>query len=161
MNNNAVQYITIDELMVNAVIGVFAWERAIAQAICVSACLHCKMDNALLSDDIDDAVNYKQVCDDIDKICVQEQAHLLEHLAFKILGHLFAHYPCGYIELRLTKPNAIKNAKAVGVHIAMGVEDFKQLSLESSKTEPSKAEPLNIQSQGKLQTADPSNKPTD
>ena len=107
----------INQLKIDTVIGVYDWERAITQALVVDVKLYGDMTASFTSDDVRDAINYKAVCEDIERICHDTRARLLESLADKILSHLFAHYPCSKVELTLAKPNAIKQADSVGVMV--------------------------------------------
>ena len=70
-----------------------------------------------MSDDVSDALSYKEVCDDVSVWCQAIQAKLLEHLAGQISDKLFAKYDCQKITLSIAKPTAIAQADAVGVQI--------------------------------------------
>ncbi len=107
----------IENLKIDTVIGVYDWERAINQPLVVDIKLYGDMSKSFVSDDVADAINYKSVCEEVEHLCHHTKAKLLESLADKIITHLFAHYPCDKIELKLTKPNAIKKAEGVGVYI--------------------------------------------
>ena len=107
----------IKGLKVEAVIGVFDWERAITQPLLIDIALETDISAAALSDDVSDALSYKEVCDDVSKWCKEIQAKLLEHLAGQISDKLFAKYDCQKITLSIAKPTAITQADAVGVQI--------------------------------------------
>lgn len=104
-------------LKVEAVIGVFDWERAITQPLLIDIALETDISRASVSDDMSDALSYKDVCDDVSEWCKQIQAKLLEHLAGQISDKLFAKYDCRKITLSIAKPTAIAQADAVGVQI--------------------------------------------
>lgn len=104
-------------LKVEAVIGVYAWERAITQPLLIDIALETDISRAAVSDDVNDALNYKAVCDDVSEWCQAIKAQLLEHLAGKIADKLLAKYSCHKITLSIAKPTAIKQADAVGVQI--------------------------------------------
>ena len=104
-------------LTVEAVIGVYAWERAITQPLLIDIALETDINKAAVSDDVDDALNYKAVCDDVSEWCQTIKAQLLEHLAGRIADKLFAKYACHKITLSVAKPTAIQQADAVGVQI--------------------------------------------
>lgn len=104
-------------LTVEAVIGVYAWERAITQPLLIDIALETDISKAAVSDDVHDALNYKAVCDDVSEWCKEIQAKLLEHLAGQISDKLFAKYDCQKITLSIAKPTAIAQADAVGVQI--------------------------------------------
>lgn len=107
----------IKGLKVEAVIGVFDWERAITQPLLIDIALETDISAAALSDDVSDALSYKEVCDDVSEWCKEIQAKLLEHLAGQISDKLFAKYDCQKITLSIAKPTAITQADAVGVQI--------------------------------------------
>ncbi len=109
--------VLIEGLTVNTVIGVYEWERAICQPVVIDVKLHYDLSAALDEDDLAHTINYKAVCEDIEQICHDTRAQLLEYLAGQIFKKLFESYPIDKIELRLTKPHAIKNAQNVGVSI--------------------------------------------
>ena len=104
-------------LTVEAVIGVYEWERAITQPLLIDIALETAISAAAASDDVNDALNYKAVCDDVSEWCQTIKAQLLEHLAGQIADKLFAKYACHKITLSVAKPTAIKQADAVGVQI--------------------------------------------
>ncbi len=107
----------IQGLEVNALIGVYSWERAIKQQLIFDAEMVCDMSRAIKDDDVAHVINYKTVSEDIERLCHEIQAELLETLADKIAEHILTHYPCSQITLTIHKPNAIKAAKSVGVKI--------------------------------------------
>ena len=104
-------------LKVEAVIGVFDWERAITQPLLIDIALETDISRAAVSDDVSDALSYKEVCDDVREWCIEIKAKLLEHLAGQISDKLFAKYDCQKITLSIAKPTAIAQADAVGVQI--------------------------------------------
>ncbi|WP_379544216.1 dihydroneopterin aldolase [Psychrobacter sp. R86515] len=107
----------IKGLKVDAVIGVFDWERAITQPLLIDIALETDISRAAVSDDVSDALSYKEVCDDVSEWCKEIQAKLLEHLAGQISDKIFAKYDCQKITLSIAKPTAIAQADAVGVQI--------------------------------------------
>lgn len=104
-------------LKVEAVIGVYEWERAITQPILIDLALKTDISQAAVSDDVSDALNYKAVCDDVSVWCQEIKAKLLEHLISQIADKLLAKYPCQKVTISVAKPTAIQQAEAVGVQI--------------------------------------------
>lgn len=107
----------IQGLQINTFIGVYDWERAIRQKLVISAKIGCDMSQACQSDDVVYAINYKTVCQDIERLCHEIKAKLLEKLAEDICCFILDNYPCQTITLTIEKPNAIKEAQSVGVTI--------------------------------------------
>lgn len=119
-------------LRVEAVIGVFEWERAITQPILIDIALETNISRAAQSDNVEDALNYKGVCDDVSAWCQEIKAQLLEHLAEQLANKLLTNYDCQKVTLSVAKPTAIKEAEAVGVQItryakAVGKLDGRQI----------------------------------
>ena len=104
-------------LTVEAVIGVYEWERAITQPLLIDIALETNISKAAVSDEVNDALNYKAVCDDVSEWCQAIKAKLLEHLAGQIADKLLVKYNCHKITLSVAKPTAIQQADAVGVQI--------------------------------------------
>ncbi len=115
-NSRAGDIVFIHGLKIDTVIGVYDWERTILQRLVVDAEMVCDMSRAISDDDVAHVINYKTVCEDIERLCHEIRAELLETLADKIALYILAHYPCSEIRLTIHKPNAIKNAD-VGVKI--------------------------------------------
>ncbi|WP_201594469.1 dihydroneopterin aldolase [Psychrobacter vallis] len=107
----------IKGLKIEAVIGVYEWERAITQPLLIDIALETDIGQAAISDNVDDALNYKAVCDDVSEWCQAIKAKLLEHLAGQIADKLLEKYATHKVTLSIAKPTAIKQADAVGVQI--------------------------------------------
>lgn len=114
--------VKITGLKVNAVIGVFDWERAIEQPLLIDVTMLTNIRQAAKSDDIREAINYKSVCDDITQLCQQTKALLIERLAELIAEHILTHYNTLEVTVAVAKPTAIKEAKAVAVEITRKLE---------------------------------------
>lgn len=110
-------FVKIKGLKVNAVIGVFDWERAIEQPLLIDVTMATDISKAGKSDDINDAINYKEVCDDITELCQQTKALLIERLAELIAAHILSKYNTTQVEVSVAKPTAISAAEAVAVQI--------------------------------------------
>ncbi|MGM8885331.1 dihydroneopterin aldolase [Psychrobacter sp. 1U2] len=117
MQPSEADVVFVKGLKLDAVIGVFDWERAITQPILIDIVLETDISKAALSDDVKDALSYKEVCDDVSIWCKDIKAKLLEHLAEQLAEKLLAKYNCQRITLSVAKPTAIKEANAVGVQI--------------------------------------------
>ncbi len=117
MFNTQSDVVFVKGLKVEAVIGVYAWERAITQPILIDIMLETDISQAAKSDNVADALNYKAVCDDVDEWCKDIKAQLLEHLAGQLTDKLLAKYRCQKVTLSAAKPTAIRAADSVGVQI--------------------------------------------
>ncbi|RYY78084.1 MAG: dihydroneopterin aldolase [Moraxellaceae bacterium] len=110
--------VIIEGLQVDAVIGVFDWERQIRQPVVIDLELGCDIRRAAQTDDIQDAINYKAVCDEISQLIIDTQAQLIERLAELIAQYILEHYlAVQQIKVTVRKPTAITNTTAVGIII--------------------------------------------
>ena len=130
MSFDTADVVFVKGLKVEAVIGVYEWERAITQPILIDIALETDISKAIGSDEVADALNYKEVCDDVSVWCKELKAKLLEHLAGQLAEKLLAKYPCQKVTLSVAKPTAIKEAEAVGVRITRYAKDAASKSNE-------------------------------
>lgn len=121
-------------LKVEAVIGVYEWERAITQPLLIDIAMETDISRAAVSDDVNDALNYKEVCDDVSAWCQDIKAQLLEHLAGQIADKLLEKYSCDKISLSIAKPTAIQQADAVGVQITRYAKAASSVSTNQANT---------------------------
>lgn len=109
--------VLIKELELEASIGVFDWEKKIKQRLVFNLELSCDFKKASISDAIEDAVNYAQVCQEIETLLSLKHYQLLEYLAERVCHHLFDSFPVSAIQLTIYKPEAVSKTKSVGVSI--------------------------------------------
>lgn len=123
-----VDTVFIEGLRVNAVIGVFEWERQITQPVVIDLELRSDISKAASSDAINDAVNYKAVADEVTALVIDLKSQLIERLADAVARHILQHY-LSVVSIKVTvrKPMAVPNTSAVGVSIERD-RDYLRLS---------------------------------
>lgn len=111
-------WVIIEDLSVDASIGVFDWERDVKQRLFFSLRLKTDMANAGVSDAIEDAISYAEVSEVIEQTTLSKHHDLLEHLGMQIMNALFERYTAlEAIELIIKKPGAVPKARSVGVEL--------------------------------------------
>lgn len=107
----------IRDLRVDALIGIYEWERSIKQQIRID--LEMGWDNKMpaASDDIVDTLNYKEAAQRIKKIVAETEYQLVETLAEHIAEMLMKDMHIPWVKLTLGKPYAVKDSSEVGVCI--------------------------------------------
>lgn len=110
----------IDELAVDAVIGIYDWERRIRQPILVSIEMATDIRPAAASEDISLALNYKAVADRVRDYIVSSEFKLLETLAEKTAALIMDEFGVPWLRFCCSKPQAIAGAAGVGVKIERG-----------------------------------------
>lgn len=110
--------VLIEGLRVNAVIGVFEWERQIEQPVLIDLVMTVDTSAAAISDDIQDAVNYALVAEQVTELTQSLKPQLLETLANKLAIMILNHFSTVQaVQVKVKKPLAVKGAQAVGIEI--------------------------------------------
>ena len=110
----------IRDLRLDASIGIYDWEKAIKQQVRID--LDMAWDNTVpaASDNIDDALNYKETAQKVTELVQSQHFDLVERLAEEIAAMLMTEMKVPWLRLTLGKPSAVKNSKEVGVCIERG-----------------------------------------
>jgi len=110
--------VLIEGLRVNAVIGIFEWERQIEQPVLIDLVMAVDTRTAAVSDDIQDAVNYALVAEQVTELTQSLKPQLLETLANKLAIMILNNFSTVQtIQVKVKKPLAVKSAQAVGIEI--------------------------------------------
>jgi dihydroneopterin aldolase len=107
----------IEALEIEALIGIYDWERRIRQPLLFD--LEMDFDNRkpAASDDIADTLNYKDVSKRLIEFVSQSDYGLVETLAERCAEIVLKEFGVARVRLKLSKPGAVRGAKAVGVII--------------------------------------------
>ena len=116
--------ILIRNLMVRGIIGLNDWEREKEQDILVNLDIGVDCGAAGISDDVDDALNYRTLTKAVIAY-VESSAHfLVEALATGIARICVVDFGADQVKVRVEKPGALRFAESVGVEIHRGRVDF-------------------------------------
>lgn len=107
----------IEALEIDAVIGIYDWERRVRQTL--SFDIEMGFDNRIpaASDDIADTLNYKAVSKRLIQYVEASRFGLVEALAEECARIILDEFPVRNLRLKLSKPGAVRGARAVGVII--------------------------------------------
>jgi len=110
----------IEDLRIDAVIGIYDWERRIRQTL--SFDLEMAFDNRrpAASDDIADTLNYKSISKRLQSYVEASSFGLVETLAERCAGIVREEFGVAWVRLKLSKPGAVRGARSVGVRIERG-----------------------------------------
>lgn len=110
-------------LRVEAVIGVYEWERSIRQQLVLDLEMQADVRAAASSDAIADALDYQAVADGVRALVQASSFQLVESLAERIATLLLQEFGIAWLRLRLAKPGAVDGAQDVGVLIERSRQD--------------------------------------
>ncbi|ENV37376.1 dihydroneopterin aldolase [Acinetobacter venetianus RAG-1 = CIP 110063] len=117
--------IIIEGLKVDTVVGCFNWERQIIQPLMLDLTIHNDLSQAAQSDELDDTLNYAQICELAAQVIQQAQPKLIEHAAQLVLESLFKTFSSiESIIITIRKPAIIAQATAVGIRLERNRNDF-------------------------------------
>jgi len=110
----------IEDLRIDAVIGIYDWERRVRQTL--SFDIEMAFDNTVpsASDDIALTLNYKDVSKRLIDYVSASSFGLVETLAERCAAIIREEFGVSWVRLKLSKPGAVRGAKAVGVRIERG-----------------------------------------
>ena len=109
--------IFIQGLEISCIIGTLPRERKKKQKVVVDLEFPVSIRKAARKDDLRDALNYQKFVGQTTKFVSQSRFYLIETLAERLAQKLLLEFKLENILLRISKPNAIRNAKNVGVKI--------------------------------------------
>lgn len=110
-------FVFIEALEIDAVIGIYDWERKIRQKLVFD--LEMAFDNRVpaASDAIADTINYKAVSKRLIAYVSESKFELVESLAERCAEIVLEEFGVSHVRLKLSKPGAVTGSKAVGVVI--------------------------------------------
>ena len=123
-NNKDTYQVQINELTVNASIGIHEHEKKKKQRVSISLAIEALDNLNLVNEKIDNVVSYELIIKDLKKIINQGHIELLETLGEKILEICFKDQRILSVWMKLEKLDVFDDAKSVGIEIIRDRTDF-------------------------------------
>jgi dihydroneopterin aldolase len=118
--------VSIRDLRVSTVIGVYDWEREIEQALTFSVEMPADVARAATSDDIRDALDYSAVAQTVKAVVIEGRFRLIETAAERVAQRLIADYGLAWVRVEVVKPIPSEGYTAV-ITIERGKRQAKLL----------------------------------
>ena len=112
--------IFLRELKVDTLIGVYDWERLVAQTIQIDLDIGLPNSKACQSDDISDALDYSDIVKHLKEVLASRHFNLLEALAEHIAQILLKDFNAPWVKVSVAKLQAIRGSRMVGISIERG-----------------------------------------
>ena len=111
------EHVFIEGLEIDTLIGIYDWERRIRQALVFD--IEMAFDNRVpaATDDISKTLNYKDVSKRLIDYVGKSDFGLVETLAERCAAIILEEFGVSHVRLKLSKPGAVRGARAVGVVI--------------------------------------------
>ena len=110
----------IRDLSMDAVIGVFGWERQVRQRISIDLEMGTDIAAAAKTDALEDTLDYKAISQRIRELVESNQPQLVETLIEMIAETIMAEFNLPWLKITIAKPGAVRGSAAVGVTIERG-----------------------------------------
>lgn len=110
----------IHALQIDTIIGIYDWERERKQVVSLDLEMGTDIRPAAATQDIDKALNYKEVSKRLIAFIEGSEFLLIEAMAEKVAEIVMTEFSVPWLRLRVGKPGAITGAKDVGVIIERG-----------------------------------------
>lgn len=107
----------IEALDIETLIGIYDWERRIRQSLLFDIEMTFDNRKPAASDDIADTLNYKAVSKRLIEYVSASSFGLVETLAERCAEIILTEFAVSHVRLKLSKPGAVRGARAVGVII--------------------------------------------
>lgn len=108
------------QLQTDAVIGIHDWERKIRQPLVLDLEMATDTRSAAATDSIADALDYHAVAERLTEFVHHSSFQLVESLADACAQVLLQEFGVSWLRLTVNKPDAVGNARTVGVTIERG-----------------------------------------
>jgi dihydroneopterin aldolase len=112
--------IYIRDLRIDALIGIYGWERQIRQTIVLDLEMATDIRKAAATDSIEDTLNYKAVAKRLIDFVSHSEFQLVETLAERITEIVLTEFSVPWVRLELNKKGAVRGARDVGIIIERG-----------------------------------------
>ncbi len=109
--------IFIEQLKLNTIIGIHHWEREQEQPVILDIEIGYSTKSAAQSDQIKDSINYFSVCERMKELAKNHSYQLVESFAEEVSRIIIKEFMAEQVQVKLSKPNAVGEADAVGVII--------------------------------------------
>jgi dihydroneopterin aldolase len=96
--------VSIRDLSVSAVIGVYDWEREIEQTLVFDIDMAADVARAAATDAIEDALDYSAVAGTVRAVVTEGKFQLIETAAERVAARLLADYRLGWVRVSVVKP---------------------------------------------------------
>jgi dihydroneopterin aldolase len=128
----------IHGLEINTIIGIFDWEQEKKQSLILDIDIGTNFSKAMVSDRIEDCIDYTQICKEINNLADSHSFQLLESFAEQISKIILDQFKVQWIRIKINKPLAIETANSTGVIIERPKSLMAMQLNESFKQEKAK-----------------------
>ena len=116
--------IFLSDLRVEAIIGIYDWERRTTQQISIDLEMAANIAKPAATDSIEAALNYKDVAKRLIDFVGKSDFQLVETLVESVARIVVTEFEVPWVKVRIAKPGAIEGSREVGVIIERISSDY-------------------------------------
>lgn len=116
----ALDQVFIEGLKVDALIGVYDWEREILQPLVFDIKMATDIRQAAQTDDLQYTLDYFAISAAVTALVEQSSFRLIESLAEAVAQLIQTQFSVSWVSVKVSKPGAVPNALNVAVQIERG-----------------------------------------
>ncbi|WP_158366692.1 dihydroneopterin aldolase [Candidatus Williamhamiltonella defendens] len=107
----------IESLRIFTLIGVHDWEKTLRQELIFDIKMGYENRRPAGSDQVEDCLNYVDVCDSVQQHVIKQRFELIERVAEEVADLLLQSFSSPWVWIKVSKPRAVSSAGNVGVII--------------------------------------------
>jgi len=112
--------IFVTDLRVDAIVGIWDWERAMTQTVSIDLEMAWDIRPAATADDIDQTLDYRAVAKRVAAFVEASRFKLIETMAEHIAELIQQEFGVTWLRICIRKPSAMRGSRDVGVRIERG-----------------------------------------
>jgi dihydroneopterin aldolase len=112
--------IFVTDLRIEAVVGIWDWERALPQSISIDLEMATDITAAAAADDIGATIDYRAVSKRVAAFVQEAKFQLIETMAERVAALIRDEFGVAWVRVSVHKPSAVRGSRDVGVTIARG-----------------------------------------
>lgn len=116
--------IFLRELEIEAVIGIWDWERRVKQTVSIDLEMATDARAASRKDAVDGTLNYRDVAKRLIEFVGGSQFELVETLAEALAKLIVEEFGVSWARVSVAKPGAVEGSRTVGITIERTAEDY-------------------------------------
>lgn len=116
--------IFLSQLEVDAIIGIWEWERRVKQTVRIDLEMGIDARVAAATDSLEDALDYRAVAKRLLAFVGESEYRLVETLVEAVARVIVTEFPVPWVKVSVSKPGAIRGARDVGITVERTPEDY-------------------------------------
>jgi dihydroneopterin aldolase len=112
--------VIIRDVKIDAIVGLYAWERVARQTLWVSIELATDIRQAAKDDNLQHTIDYSAVCDAVVGMVQQREYQLLETLAEEVTQMIRQRFSVSWVKFSVCKEDVLTHVRRVGIDIERG-----------------------------------------